>query len=120
LGYLEFIFLGVFGIYILGVFSRVRIMLMCVLTFLVISLLGLVFSPEEGSSLLPKRNVFFSKIFKKMKNVPVNAADIKRVLHYSVHVAWNERISSVTKRDHVEGMGSGLFCEIPLHSLRSH
>jgi hypothetical protein len=41
------------------VFSRVQIMLMCVLTFLVNSVLGLVVSPEEEISLLPKRNVFF-------------------------------------------------------------
>jgi len=51
--HLEFIFLGVL--------SRVRIMSICVLTFLVNSLLGLVFSPEEGSKLLPKSNVFFRK-----------------------------------------------------------
>jgi len=110
--YLEFIFLGVF--------SRVRIMLTCVWTFLVNSLSGLVFSPEEGSCLLPKRNVFFRIFsFKTMEKVIVNAADIKHVWHYSVYVAWNERISSVTKWDHVEGTDSGLFCNIPTHSLRS-
>jgi len=54
--YLEFIFF-------LAYFSRERIMLMCVLTFLVISLLGLVFSPEEGSSLLPKPNAFSRKFY---------------------------------------------------------
>jgi hypothetical protein len=57
--YLEFIFLGVF--------SRVRIMLMCVLTFLLNSLLRLVFSPEEGIILLPKRNVFFRIFLRQWK-----------------------------------------------------
>jgi hypothetical protein len=54
-----------------------------------------------------------------MENVLVNGADIKHVLHYSVYVARNERIYSVTKWDHVEGMESGLFCDISPHSLRS-
>ena len=72
-------------------------MLICVLTFLVDSLFGLVFSPEEGSSVLPKPNVFFPKTFKTMVKLLVNAPDNEHVLHYSVYVAWNERISSVTK-----------------------
>jgi hypothetical protein len=54
-----------------------------------------------------------------MENVLLNAADIKHVLHYSVYVAWNERISSVTKWVHVKGMDSGLFCDILPNSLRS-
>jgi hypothetical protein len=54
-----------------------------------------------------------------MEKVIVNAADMKHVLYHSVHVAWNERISSVTKWDHVEGTDSDLFCDIPTHSLRS-
>jgi hypothetical protein len=43
-----------------------------------------------------------------MEKFIVNAADTKHYLHYSVYVSWKERISSVTKLDHVEGMDSGL------------
>jgi hypothetical protein len=39
---------------------------------------NLVISAEEGSSLLPKRSVFF-RIFMKMEKVLVNAAEVTRI-----------------------------------------
>ena len=48
-------------------------------TYLVNCVLRLVVSPEDGSSLLPKRNVLCLVIFVTIEKVLVNAADITHV-----------------------------------------